>query len=91
MWLEHKEFEDYMKQWWNNMHFLGWKGYKFMLKLRSLQEFLKKWNIEVFGDLRLEKRNLMERLEAIDRLESTNNWSSQKKEESFLLKASYKS
>lgn len=52
-----------------------------MHKIKSLQGNLKDWNVDVFGDLRTKKRNLMKRLEILDKLETTNNLSSQRREE----------
>ena len=44
-----------------------------MSKLKSMKASLKTWNIEIFGEFRLEKGRLMGRLETIDRLENTPN------------------
>ena len=50
-----------------------WEGYKWMLKLQKIISFLKKWNTEVFGDLRLLEAALNNRLKELDRLEGSGN------------------
>ena len=68
MWLERREFGGYFAQWWKYCNFLGWEGYKLLSK-----------NMEVFGDKRVEKINLMGRLEVLDGFEASPWWSNQLK------------
>ena len=58
-----------------------------MSKLRNVKACLKKWNVDVFGDIRVEKRNLMGRLETLDRLENSSDWNDSLKEERSVIKS----
>lgn len=73
MWLDHKDLQYSFKLWWSDVRVLGWEGFKFMSKFRALKVFLKRWNDEVFNDLRWKRKTLMRRLENRDKLESTTN------------------
>lgn len=42
MWLDHKEFGEAFVGWWNNTHVNGWEGFKFIDKLKSIRDRLKK-------------------------------------------------
>ena len=44
--------------------------YKFITKLKALKEKIKKWNIKVFGDMRLRKWGLVRRIGELDLLET---------------------
>lgn len=71
MWLEHRQFKDYFSGWWREEQTHGWAGYKFMRKLKNIRPHLKSWNLEVFGDLRLEKTKLCKRIMEIDETEGS--------------------
>lgn len=47
---------------------------------------MKKWNLECFGDLKVEKRRLMGRLEVFDKMEHFFEWSNLLREEIVSLK-----
>lgn len=49
---------------------MGWEGYKFMKKLKFLKEKFKVWNREIFGDIRIRKRENLQEFEHLDRRES---------------------
>ena len=53
MWLSHKSFNKDFVNWWKDTVTYGWEGHKFMTKLKTFKEKVKKWNEEVFGDLRV--------------------------------------
>ena len=55
MGLHHKSFNSDFKKWWKDIVPSGWEGHKFMTKLKLIKEKVKIWNVEAFGDLRLEK------------------------------------
>lgn len=42
-----------IKRWWNEEEQSGWKGYEFMIRLKSLKGKLKVWRKEVFGDVEM--------------------------------------
>ena len=45
-----------------------------MTKLKLLKGKLKKWNMEVFGDMRLKKQSLLRRIKELDALEASAMW-----------------
>ena len=47
---------------------------------------MKKWNQEVFGDLRLQKQSLLRRIKELDDLESSGAWNNFLKEERLMVK-----
>ena len=53
MWLSHGAFIPFVKDVWDNAEVQGWEGFKFMRKLKSLEDKMKVWNWEVFGDIRI--------------------------------------
>lgn len=86
MWLEHKNFKDSFSNWWMNNCIEGWEWYKFMSKLKSIKEHLKIWNLNVFGDMRMERKGPLGRLEALDRLKNSIAWSQKLREEMYSIK-----
>ena len=72
MWLEHKDFDKAFEKWWKECMFQGWEGYKFLSRLKSIKGLVKKWNLEVFGDLRLKEGDLNRRLQVLDGLEGSS-------------------
>ena len=52
----------------------GWEGYKFFSKLKIIKNLVKRWHLEVFGDLRLKEGDLNRRLVELDGLEGTSRW-----------------
>lgn len=45
-------------------------------EVKSLKFSLKEWNVSVFGDVRLKKLEILERLKTLDKLEMEGDWSS---------------
>lgn len=69
MWLLHQDFKRNIQEWWEEHSEFGWAGYCLMKKLKFVKEKLKIWNREVFGDVRIRKRELLELIGGLDRLE----------------------
>ena len=74
MWLEHKEFDKAFETWWKECMVQGWEGYKFLSRLKIIKTLVKRWNFEIFGDLRLKEGDLNRRLAELDGLEGTSRW-----------------
>ena len=55
MWLKFEEFSDIIKEWWGEAHVDGFASYIIATKLRFVKEKLKKWNRDVFGDVKTQK------------------------------------
>ena len=83
MWLTHTSFSSDFSNWWKEIVPVAWEGYKFMTRLKLIKERVKIWNVDVFGDLRLQKQSLIRRIKELDGLEYSGNWSNQLKDERF--------
>ena len=57
-----------------------------MTKLKLIKGKLKNWNVEVFGDMRLEKQSLLRRIKELDVLEAFGAWNNQLKEDRYVVK-----
>ncbi|KAL5549263.1 hypothetical protein UlMin_004494 [Ulmus minor] len=69
MWLEHSGFRQECEQWWRGIEVEGWESYRMMEKLRALKDKIKAWNKEVFGDTRLIKKEVVEKIAGLDKKE----------------------
>jgi len=58
MWLEFEGFLDLIKEWWGEVQVDGFASYIVATKLRFVKQKLKKWNRDVFGDIKTQKYNL---------------------------------
>lgn len=59
-WLSHEDFPSFLAKNWDQGE--DWSG-----KMQHLQESLRKWNVEVFGNIFKKKKELLRRLRGIDR------------------------
>ena len=64
----------------------GWEGFKFLTKLKLIKSKVKKWNEEVFGDVRLQKQALLRRIKELDVFEYSGTWNNDLKEERLEVK-----
>jgi hypothetical protein len=55
-----------VKRWWESYSVEGNPSYVFAHKLKALKGDLKKWNVEVFGDVGKRKKELKEELGELD-------------------------
>ncbi|KAL5569671.1 hypothetical protein UlMin_026246, partial [Ulmus minor] len=69
MWLEHSGFRQECEQWWRGIEVEGWESYKIMEKLRALKDKIQVWNKEVFGDTRIIKKEVVEKIAGLDKKE----------------------
>lgn len=51
MWLKRPSFKENFRNWWGEINYHGWKGFKFMRKLKGLKDKIKAWSKETFGDV----------------------------------------
>jgi hypothetical protein len=56
MWLKEKGFVDKVRNWWTSFPFMGSPSFILAKKLRALKGEIKRWNLEVFGNVGLEIR-----------------------------------
>jgi len=68
-WLKLDGFVDQVKTWWMSYEFYGLPSYILANKLKALKTNLKKWNEEVFGDVRKKKNELLEGIRDLDLIE----------------------
>jgi len=69
MWLKSDGFVEQVQRWWETYEFHGFPSYVLANKLKALKVDLKKWNVDVFGDVGKKKNELLEgirELECID-------------------------
>ncbi|KAL5572566.1 hypothetical protein UlMin_022163 [Ulmus minor] len=69
MWLEYSGFRQECEQWWRGIEVEGWESYRIMEKLRVLKDKIKVWNKEVFGDTRIIKKEVVEKIADLDKKE----------------------
>jgi hypothetical protein len=69
MWLKHEGFVKQVKNWWLSYEFSGLPSFVLANKLKALKKDLKKWNIEVFGDIGKKKKELLEGIRELDAIE----------------------
>ena len=84
--MEHEHFGRDFENWWKEIPLEGWEGYKWMKRLQRIKTHLKRWNSEVFGDMRLIEGGMYNRLKELDRLETDENWNEELREERVNLK-----
>ncbi|XP_028073736.1 uncharacterized protein LOC114276156 [Camellia sinensis] len=65
-WTLHPSFSKLFVAIWSSSLVTGWAGYILVQKLKHLKLALKKWNVEVFGDVSYELKVSEEELHAID-------------------------
>jgi hypothetical protein len=85
MWLKEEGFVDKVKSWWPSFYFLGSPSFILAKKLRALKEEIKRWNREVFGNVRVRNKAWAEELEMLDRFEEVRSLSEEEKERRRLL------
>jgi hypothetical protein len=69
MWLKEAGFHDKVKQWWESYIFAGSSSFILAQKLKALKVDLRKWNVEVFGDVNVRKNTLLTSIQHLDGLE----------------------
>jgi hypothetical protein len=66
MWLQSDGFVNQVKRWWESYHFVSTPSFILARKLRALKLDLKKWNVEVFGNVQNRKWQAMSELNVLD-------------------------
>ena len=74
MWLDFKDFDKIFEKWWKECSVQGWEGYKFLSRFKLTKNLVKRWNLEVFGDLWLKEGGLNRKLVKLDGLKGTSRW-----------------
>ncbi|GMP24068.1 hypothetical protein CsSME_00001462 [Camellia sinensis var. sinensis] len=76
----------YFKDWWESGRVHGWEGFKFMRKLRGVEDNFKVWKHEVFGDLNEVKVESVWDIEELDAKESGEGLSGVSRDKRSLLR-----
>ncbi|GLT25250.1 hypothetical protein SLA2020_003940 [Shorea laevis] len=64
--MEHKEFNTFIQEKWNNYYINGWGGFRLKEKLKRLKNGLKEWNKEVFGHVDKKIENAQIEIKRLD-------------------------
>ncbi|KAK9111902.1 hypothetical protein Scep_019421 [Stephania cephalantha] len=75
IWLQHHDFKRMIRNSWVTHNGDGGPIFRFMGKLMKVKEEIKKWNVEVFGQLGKKKMDIIRELKNLDEMEANNNWS----------------
>ncbi|CAL5437338.1 unnamed protein product [Camellia sinensis] len=65
-WVLHPKFLDKVKRVWESTNVHGWASYTIMAKLRALKVTLKRWNVDVFGDMDSNLQDVESELHSLD-------------------------
>ncbi|GKV13733.1 hypothetical protein SLEP1_g24717 [Rubroshorea leprosula] len=65
-WQQHPQFKKVVEDKWKELNVDGYAGYRCKQKLKSLKEFLKGWNKEVFGNMETEFQRVAHKVDQID-------------------------
>jgi hypothetical protein len=85
MWLKEEGFVDKVSSWWSSFSFTGSPSFILAKKPRALKGEIKRWNQEVFGNVRARNKAWAEKLELLDRSEEVRRLSEEEKERRRLL------
>ena len=81
MWLEVELFRDLIKRWWEEARVEAYASFVVAKKLKVIKAEIKKWNREVFGDIKIRKYNLMDSINQLDFKEETSGLSNEELEQ----------
>jgi hypothetical protein len=85
MWLKEEGFVDKVRNWWASFSFRGSASFILAKKLRALKGEIKRWNLEVFGNVGARNKAWAEELEILDRFEEERGLSEEEKERRRVL------
>jgi hypothetical protein len=71
---------DKVRNWWASFSFRGSASFILAKKLRALKGEIKRWNLEVFGNVGARNKAWAEELEILDRFEEERGLSEEEKE-----------
>jgi hypothetical protein len=76
---------DKVRNWWASFSFMGSLGFILAKKLRALKGEIKRWNLELFGNVGARNKAWAEELELLDRSKEVRGLSKEEKERRRLL------
>ena len=66
MWLKTEGFVDRVQSWWNRHSFVGTPSFVLAKKSKALKEDIVQWNRREFGNVKRQKKQLLEELKKLD-------------------------
>jgi hypothetical protein len=81
MWLKEAGFVDKVREWWGSFSFEGSPSFVLAKKLQALKGKIKKWNIEVLGNVGSRNKAWAEELELLDSFEEGRGLSEEERGE----------
>ncbi|RVW96589.1 Transposon TX1 uncharacterized 149 kDa protein [Vitis vinifera] len=80
MWLKVEGFKEVLRKWWEGIQVSGTASYILSEKLKALKPILKKWNTEVFGQIKVKKQEAWNSLDFWDKEERVRELSLEEEE-----------
>ncbi|RVW99876.1 LINE-1 reverse transcriptase-like [Vitis vinifera] len=80
MWLKEEGFKEVLRKWWEGIQVSGTTSYILSEKLKALKPILKKWNIEVFRQIKVKKQEAWNSLDLWDKEERVRELSLEEEE-----------
>ena len=80
MWLKEEGFKEVLRRWWEEIQISGTASYILSEKLKALKPTLKKWNTEVFGQIKVKKQEAWNSLDFWDKEERVRELSLEEEE-----------
>lgn len=71
MWLKEKQFPSLIDGWREEIKVEGRAGHRLAIKLKLLKNKIKEWAKPQFGDVQVQKSNLLAEIQALDNKEET--------------------
>jgi hypothetical protein len=85
MCLKEEDFVDKVRSWWDSFSFSGSPSFVLAKKLRALKGEIKRWNLEVFGNVEARNKAWAEELKLLDSMEENRGLSGEEMERRRVL------
>ncbi|XP_030970526.1 uncharacterized protein LOC115990899 [Quercus lobata] len=79
MWLKDEGFVERVRSWWESYHLQGAPSFVLANKLKLLKHDLKKWNVEVFGNVEERGKQLWKDLSVLETIEDSRGLTEEEK------------
>ncbi|GKV33735.1 hypothetical protein SLEP1_g42199 [Rubroshorea leprosula] len=71
-WLNHEDFEPFVKEKWSSYDVQGWSSFRLKEKIKNLKGDLKRWNSEIYGNIEKNIESAIEEIYKLDKRGETN-------------------
>ena len=79
MWLKDEGFVERVRSWWESYHLHGAPSFVLANKLKLLKNDLKKWNVEVIGNVEEQGKQLWKDLSVLETIEDSRGLAKEEK------------